>query len=187
MKVHRFTKPEPYNIGIVYPVKVKSVNDDGSFTGTFDYDRMNTVKKINAIIHDIVLQCYQYQYKFKKTVPTTIVQEKVRKIMINSTEIFEAKNEREVMFLQVTTLINFVNPIPDKGSEYVTRYLSKEASIDDVCRNLKDILYKGCQVPMHVYTVASSVAMGYTDREKYNSIRNTLMPLYWYYGITDLQ
>lgn len=55
MKVHRFTKPEPYNIGIVYPVKVKSVNDDGSFTGTFDYDRMNTVKKINAIIHDIVL------------------------------------------------------------------------------------------------------------------------------------
>ena len=40
-KEYRFIKPEPYRLGTVFPVKVTSTNNDGTFNGTFDFDRMN--------------------------------------------------------------------------------------------------------------------------------------------------
>lgn len=47
-KIHRFTKPSPSNLGTVFPIKVTSTNNDGTFNGTFDFDRMNAVKHILA-------------------------------------------------------------------------------------------------------------------------------------------
>ena len=47
-KIHRFTNPSPSNLGTVFPVKVLSVNNVGTFNGTFDYNRMNAVKRILA-------------------------------------------------------------------------------------------------------------------------------------------
>lgn len=47
-KIHRFTKPSPSNLGTVFPVKVLSMNNDGTFNGTFYYSRMNAVKRILA-------------------------------------------------------------------------------------------------------------------------------------------
>lgn len=44
----RFSKPEPYRLGTVFPIKVTSTNNDGTFNGTFDFDRMNAVKHILA-------------------------------------------------------------------------------------------------------------------------------------------
>ena len=34
-----------------YPVKVTSVNDDGSVTGIYAVDKMNTVQRINAMLN----------------------------------------------------------------------------------------------------------------------------------------
>ena len=106
--------------------------------------------------------------------------------MKNITKLYESTVEKEVMFLQVTTLIELINPASGRR-ECVTKYLSREASIDDVYECLDIILRNKSFVPMHVYTVASAVAMGYNDREKYNKIRNTITPLYWRYGVTDPQ
>ena len=47
-KEYRFIKPEPYRLGTVFPIKVTSTNNDGTFNGTFDFDRMNSVKHILA-------------------------------------------------------------------------------------------------------------------------------------------
>lgn len=104
--------------------------------------------------------------------------------MINSTEIFEAQNEKDAIFLQVTTLLRFVSP-SSSCNVYVDRYLSKEATIDDVCECLMIIIGSKSFVPMYEYVVASAVAMGYHDSEKYNKIKNAIAPIYWYYNITD--
>ena len=47
-KEYRFVKPELHRLGTVFPVKVTSTNNDGTFNGTFDFGRMNAVKHILA-------------------------------------------------------------------------------------------------------------------------------------------
>lgn len=43
-----FREPTDFELGTVYPVIITRDNNDGTFTGKFDFDRMNTVKKIRA-------------------------------------------------------------------------------------------------------------------------------------------
>ena len=47
-KEYRFVKPELHRLGTVFPIKVTSTNNDGTFNGIFDFDRMNAVKHILA-------------------------------------------------------------------------------------------------------------------------------------------
>ena len=43
-----FKEPKNFNLGTRFPINVTKYNNDGTFTGTFDFDRMSAVKKIIA-------------------------------------------------------------------------------------------------------------------------------------------
>lgn len=45
-RIQVYSKPEPYRLGTMFPIKVTFTNNDGTFNGTFDFDRMNAVKHI---------------------------------------------------------------------------------------------------------------------------------------------
>lgn len=37
-RIQVYSKPEPYRLGTVFPIKVTSTDNDGTFNGIFDFD-----------------------------------------------------------------------------------------------------------------------------------------------------
>lgn len=45
-QIFRFEEPKMWTLGPVFPVNVISYNDDNTFNGTLDFDKMSSVKRI---------------------------------------------------------------------------------------------------------------------------------------------
>lgn len=47
-QIFRFEEPKMWTLGPVLPVNVISYNDNNTFNGTLDFDKMSSVKRILA-------------------------------------------------------------------------------------------------------------------------------------------